>query len=36
MRVYKILVDGYEVGEMELTREEVKNLNNDGIIAIEK
>ena len=36
MREYRVIVDGYEVGTVELTREEVKALLNDGGIRVEE
>lgn len=35
MKTYIVKVDGFVIGEVELTREEVKLLNNDpGVIVI--
>lgn len=36
MREYKVIVDGYEVGTVELTREEVKALLSDGAIQVKE
>ena len=35
MRKYKIFVDGYEVGTIEATPEEIKKYNSQGITATE-
>lgn len=34
MKEYKVIVDGFEVGIVELTREEVKALLSDGAIQV--
>lgn len=34
MRAYKVIVDGFEVGVVELTREEVTALLSDGAIQV--
>lgn len=36
MREYKVIVDGYEVGIVELTREEVKALASDTGIQVKE
>lgn len=36
MKTYKVIVDGYEVGTVELTREEVRALQADGDIQIKE
>lgn len=34
MKAYKIFVGGFQVGTKELTAEEVKKMNNSGIIVV--
>lgn len=36
MKTYTVIVDGYEVGAVELTREEVKALLSDGAIQVKE
>lgn len=36
MREYRVIVDGFEVGVVELTREEVKALLSDGDIQVKE
>jgi hypothetical protein len=34
MKMYKIFVGGFQIGTEELTAEEVKKMNNSGIVII--
>ena len=36
MKSYRVIVDGYEVGIVELTREEVKALSSDTGIQVKE
>lgn len=36
MKLYEIIVDGYKVGNIELTKEEVKALLSDGDIQVKE
>ena len=36
MKTYRVIVDGFEVGTVELTRDEVKALLSDGSIKVEE
>lgn len=35
MKMYKIFVGGFQIGTEELTAEEVKKMNNSGIVIIQ-
>lgn len=34
MKTYKIFVGGFQIGTEELTAEEVKKMNNSGIVVV--
>lgn len=34
MKAYKIFVSGFQIGTEELTAEEVKRMNNSGIVVV--